>query len=118
MFQQIYTIANLSEKNPVEIRFISGLRATLTHVSASAEGWLEIKLEKKEAGNAGEALENAAQPAPEILFNGRLPGGLRAYRREDFPEGQHPRILTGDELCLRLAGRAKSVCLALTFAEG
>jgi hypothetical protein len=116
MFQQTYFITNISEKNPVEIRYIAGVRATLTHMSAAAEGRLEIELER-DAEETGRVKNEAAGPS-ETLVKACLENGLRAFNRIDFPCGQFPRLINGDGLRLKLSGRAKSVCLVLSFAEG
>jgi hypothetical protein len=136
MFQQTYYIASLTEKNPLEIRCRAGGRATLTHISASGEGWLELGLERIEneedlkaavatdaavaagAAKAGVSPRQPAEPRAEVLFKAVLEERLADFGRADFAGGQFPRILTGDELVLRLVGRAKGVCLALSFEEG
>lgn len=130
MFQQTYYIASVTEKNPLEIRSRAGGRATLTHISASGEGWLELGLERIEneeemnaavaadACRAGVSPRRPAEPRAEVLFKAVLEERLADFGRADFAGGQYPRILTGDELVLRLVGRAKGVCLALSFEEG
>jgi hypothetical protein len=120
MFQQTYFIPAINVKAPVEIRFTAGLRATLTHISAAAEGRISIQLEKEAGGSEGEGAgsEEASLSQPENVFQGALETGACVFNREDFPGGQYPRILTGELVRLKLEGKAKDICLVLTFVEG
>jgi hypothetical protein len=118
MFQQTYFIQNLNEKNPVEIRYIAGVRATLTHLSAAAEGRFEIVLVRDAEGAGSGVGEAPACGSLQTLFQACVADELKAFHRADFPGGQFPRLINGDALRIRLTGKAKSVCLALTFAEG